>query len=73
MYAQASIVAGTLPIAQWTLARNTSRDIVFDTVPRAQKTDGTIKQGCYIQIDATTGGWTGDYAGTSFAIKGTYK
>jgi hypothetical protein len=67
-----SPASGNKPFFQKVIANGDSFDGFFLT-DLEQTFSNTDYNGCYVAIDATTGAYAGDYAGTDFAIKGTYK
>lgn len=66
------LVAGDMPIWQGLLVNNTTKEFPFSRNPQWGKA-GSIFNGCFVVIDSTAGAYVGSYAGTDFAIKGTYE
>lgn len=72
VYATPTPDTGDEPLAQIVLPQNTSVDRFFSLRPKVIIANSGVEAG-YVVIDAVAGGYVGDYSGSDYAIKGTYR
>lgn len=67
-----ALAIGDMPLAQFVLPRNTSKEFMVNLTPKFTKAN-VLYQGCVVSIDNAAGAYGASYSGSAFAIRGTYK